>query len=89
MKCLKCKRNILGLSSFDCEGEKINKCNFEFLKKQYPLLTQDKLKALLTGEKDILLISTENYDDYYSIHHGKLISTKFVDKKNINIHIER
>lgn len=59
--------------------------NFEELKKIYPMLTEEKFKALLSGERDVLLRSTEEYDDYYSIHHGKLISTKFVDKKNINI----
>ncbi|MFR4520435.1 MAG: hypothetical protein ACLT40_10800 [Fusobacterium sp.] len=54
------------------------------------MLTEEKFKALLSGERDILLISTESYDDYYSIHHGKLISTKFVDKKNniIDIHMK-
>ncbi len=64
--------------------------NFEELKKKYPMLTEEKFKALLSGERDILLISTESYDDYYSIHHGKLISTKFVDKKNniIDIHMK-
>lgn len=64
--------------------------NFEELKKKYPMLTEEKFKALLSGERDILLISTESYDDYYSIHHGKLISTKFVNKKNniIDIHMK-
>lgn len=64
--------------------------NFEELKKKYPMLTEEKFKALLSGKRDILLISTESYDDYYSIHHGKLISTKFVDKKNniIDIHMK-
>lgn len=64
--------------------------NFEELKKKYLMLTEEKFKALLSGERDILLISTESYDDYYSIHHGKLISTKFVDKKNniIDIHMK-
>lgn len=64
--------------------------NFEELKKKYPMLTEEKFKALLSGERDILLISTESYDEYYSIHHGKLISTKFVDKKNniIDIHMK-
>ena len=56
--------------------------NFEELKKIYPMLTEEKFKALLSGERDVLLRSTDEYDDYYSIHHGKLISTKFVDKKD-------
>lgn len=64
--------------------------NFEELKKEYPMLTKEKFEALLSGERDILLKSTEEYDDYYSIHQGKLVSTKFVDKKKkyTSIHLE-
>lgn len=64
--------------------------NFDELKKEYPLLTEEKFKNLLEGKKDILLKSTEKYDDYYSIYNGKLISTKFVEKKKriINIYME-
>lgn len=64
--------------------------NFDELKKEYSLLTEEKFKNLLEGKKDILLKSTEEYDDYYSIYNGKLISTKFVEKKKriINIYME-
>lgn len=64
--------------------------NFDELKKEYPLLTEEKFKNLLEGKKDILLKSTEEYNDYYSIYNGKLISTKFVEKKKriINIYME-
>lgn len=67
--------------------EEVNVLNFEELKKKFPMLTEEKFKALLAGKRDILLEKTEDCEVYYTLHNEKLINTKFVDKKKSKISI--
>lgn len=79
MRCLHCRKDIGDidiLNNFECEGEKENKCSFELLKKQYPLLTEKKLKSLLSGKKNIFLKKENGFKCYYSIINGILAGTK-------------